>query len=276
VAASGGGGTPGGRRSIQALSSPTFLPGDGIATGAAGRSAGGQEPDRATPPLDVAVAQRCCGTPAGALAAPAPAPCSVGSEPFPQPQGPRDANSLSLAQRADALAARGDTGAQALCSALAVPANEDALYLKKNVEHLRSVKHHLAGQVQDLEARVRGLEQRTQQYKMLYEQAQRDAQCRGSGELEISSLHQQLTAVVMLKDALNSENMDLQRRLEAAQKSQNAESKQAACVICMDNLANIVCLPCKHLALCSYCQQDVADCPICRSALEDKMQIFTP
>lgn len=56
------------------------------------------------------------------------------------------------------------------------------------------------------------------------------------------------------------------------------ESKQGACVICMDKLANIVCLPCKHLALCTLCdaQQKVQLCPICRSAVQEKMPIFMP
>jgi len=157
--------------------------------------------------------------------------------------------------------------------------NEDALYLKKNNEHLRSMNRCLEGQIMDLEERNDKLEQRKEQYKALYEQAQADAQCRGSsGELEITNLHQQLSAIVILKDHLNSENMELQKRLEAAQKSQRAESRQAACVICMDNLANVVCLPCKHLAICAYCglSKDVVDCPICRTHIQEKMQIYIP
>ena len=37
---------------------------------------------------------------------------------------------------------------------------------------------------------------------------------------------------------------------------------QGQCVICMDNLANLVCLPCKHLAICSLCNA-IAECPMC-------------
>jgi len=157
-------------------------------------------------------------------------------------------------------------------------AGEDVAYLKRNMEHLCSEKRRLEGQVQDLEARVRGLEQRKQQYKMLYEQARNDTQCMGTGELEMMSLHQQLNAVLMLKEVLNTENMELRTRLEAAQKTQGAESRQATCVICMDNLANVVCLPCKHLAVCAYCglEREVSDCPICRTHIKEQMQIYTP
>jgi hypothetical protein len=72
--------------------------------------------------------------------------------------------------------------------------------------------------------------------------------------------------------------MQLRDQLDTALRRQCEESKQAMCVICLDHLSNIVCLPCKHLALCSYCarQPEVTDCPICRQKLEDKLQIYTP
>lgn len=147
----------------------------------------------------------------------------------------------------------------------------EVVYLRKNVEHLRFAKRRLEEKVQELESRCGELEQRKQQYKLLYEQAlQHQA---GGGGMEISSLHQQLSAISLLKDALNQENMDLARRLEAVEK----RPSQAQCVICMDNLANIVCMPCKHLAMCSFCGlADFCECPICRSAVTDVMQIFTP
>jgi len=159
-----------------------------------------------------------------------------------------------------------------------VLASEENAYLRRNVEHLRNAKHRLEEKVQDLDARARALEQRKQQYKMLYEEALRGAQNLGMGEMEMSSLHQQLGAVSLLKDALNEENIELQRKLEEADRNKGDGSKQATCVICMDNLANLVCLPCKHLAICSLCgvQADLAECPICRAAVKEKMQIFTP
>jgi len=156
--------------------------------------------------------------------------------------------------------------------------DEEAEYLRRNVEHLRSQKHRLEDRVQSLEARVQGLEKTKNQYKMLYEQAQKEAKCRSGGEQELFCLHEQLQAVTYLKDALNNENLELLQRLERSQHARGEESKQGACVICMDNLANTVCLPCKHLALCSYCdqQQCIKKCPICRSAVDQKMQIYMP
>eukprot|EP00931_Biecheleriopsis_adriatica_P038058 TRINITY_DN21828_c0_g1_i2.p1 TRINITY_DN21828_c0_g1~~TRINITY_DN21828_c0_g1_i2.p1 ORF type:complete len:372 (-),score=67.86 TRINITY_DN21828_c0_g1_i2:85-1200(-) len=157
---------------------------------------------------------------------------------------------------------------------------EENTYLRRNVEHLRNAKRQLEQKNKDLEARCQALEQRKQQYKMLYEQALKSAQSLTGGSMEINSLHQQLSAMSLLKDALNQEIMELHRRLEecASSNQDEAGSKQATCVICMDNLANLVCLPCKHLAICAYCgkQADLSECPICRSPVTEKMQIFTP
>jgi len=159
------------------------------------------------------------------------------------------------------------------------PGNSDeSLYLKKNIEHLRLSKRQLEGQVESLEDRVLFLEQQNQQYKSLYEQSKSSLMSGDSGGMELSNLQQQLCAVQLLKDALNAENLELQQKLKAIQNAGKNEVKQNACVICMDNLANVVCLPCKHLSLCSFCcrQNEVTSCPICRSEISDKIQIFIP
>lgn len=151
----------------------------------------------------------------------------------------------------------------------------EVIYLRKNVEHLRFAKRRLEEKVQELEFRCDALEQRKQQYKLLYEQALRDQA--GGGGLEISSLHQQLSAISLLKDALNQENMELSRRLEEVEKHPREAVVSQVCVICMENLANLVVMPCKHLAICSFCGLgDLVECPICRTKVADVMQIFTP
>eukprot|EP00930_Biecheleria_cincta_P031272 TRINITY_DN2170_c2_g1_i1.p1 TRINITY_DN2170_c2_g1~~TRINITY_DN2170_c2_g1_i1.p1 ORF type:complete len:546 (+),score=117.72 TRINITY_DN2170_c2_g1_i1:148-1638(+) len=155
-------------------------------------------------------------------------------------------------------------------------------YLRQNNEHLIGDKRKLEKRVVDLEKRCLDLENRKKQYKQLYEQVINERQSMTGGNMEITNLHQQLSAISLLKDALNQENLDLNRRLEEAERAKGQEeaerSKQATCVICMDNLANIVCIPCKHLAICIDCgrQAELAECPICRSRVEQKMQIFTP
>lgn len=152
--------------------------------------------------------------------------------------------------------------------------NQDE-YLRKNIEHLRNTKHKQERRISNLQKQVGGLHEQVTHYKSLYESSLVAAEGTGSDSLEISNLHQQLSAVQLVKNALNKENIDLHEQLQSAQK----ESKSApTCVICMDNLVNMVCLPCRHLALCTFCGQQgsIESCPICRSHIEDRMQIFMP
>jgi len=157
-------------------------------------------------------------------------------------------------------------------------AHENA-YLRKNIEHLRQTRHQLKRHVGGLQNRVRSLEVQLQHYKALSEQMQTSSVCPNTSEMEITSLRQQLSAVQLLSDALNKENLDLHQQLRDAKSAEGKDPKHScACVICLDNLANIVCLPCKHLGLCTFCAQKekVDICPICRSEIKDQMQIFMP
>lgn len=158
---------------------------------------------------------------------------------------------------------------------------EENNYLRRNVENLRNVKHDLQRKLRGLDATNQLLQGQVDHYKAAAEQAQRFAQGnRGTDGMEILNLQDQLSAVVLMKDALNKENLELQRRLEEEKnKSQaHASASSASCVVCMDNLANLVCLPCKHLALCIDCgsQENLRTCPICRADLIQKMQIYPP
>lgn len=154
--------------------------------------------------------------------------------------------------------------------------SEENVQLKKNVEFLRESKKGLERQVTEMRGAAGHLEKQVNRYKSLWEQ-ERGASNRSGGSLEISSLGAQLEAVMLIKDDLFNEVLDLRQKLQASQEAQNsASSGQAACVICMDRLVEIVCLPCKHLALCSYCASEVNDCPICRASVSDKLHVYTP
>lgn len=152
-------------------------------------------------------------------------------------------------------------------------------YLRRNVDHLRKVKHVLEGHIRGLETRNQWLEQQMEQHKALISQlhSQKEFQGTGGSDMELVNLQEQLEAVMMIKKALNTENLELQRRLEKAE-ARKEELQQGTCVVCLDNLANLVCLPCKHLAMCMDCGllDNLANCPICRVPVEDKMQIFCP
>lgn len=52
------------------------------------------------------------------------------------------------------------------------------------------------------------------------------------------------------------------------------------CVVCQDNLSNVVLLPCKHLKICNVCKLKLSGnsgqflCPYCRQAVEDSLVVF--
>lgn len=148
-------------------------------------------------------------------------------------------------------------------------------YLRKNLEDLCDVTQRQDSQIGDLNAEVRSLHLELAHYKCLQDVADSTPKARASSDgLEITNLQQQLSAVQLVKDTLNKEVMDLHDQLEAAKDSKPAPT----CVICLTNVVSIVCLPCRHLSLCGTCGQHgcVDNCPICRSRIEDRMQIFMP
>jgi len=158
---------------------------------------------------------------------------------------------------------------------------EDTEHFRKEVERLRKVKHAHSCHVLQLREQHRNLVTKLSHCKNLYELARRDFRGNGGIEadrLEVDNLHQKLDAVMLLKGMLFKDNMELQRELETLRRSAGEGVKLSACVICMDNLANVVCMPCKHLVLCAHCsqQENVHDCPICRTHVQEKMQIYTP
>lgn len=131
----------------------------------------------------------------------------------------------------------------------------------------------------------RSLEIERDKYKTLYgsllsvyEQSRRETQAGENLESEVVALRLQLQEIYGAKDALEGHLAALVRRPPTSQAMGGTDSKVAGCVVCLDNAANLVCLPCKHLALCSGCggRTSVDECPICRCKLDDLMEVFLP
>lgn len=132
----------------------------------------------------------------------------------------------------------------------------------------------------------RSLEMDRDRYKTLYsslltvyEQSRSEAQVGEDLRSEVVALRLQLQEVNCAKEAVEGHMATLLRRpLPGARTMGGPDSKVAGCVVCLDSAANLVCLPCKHLALCSGCslRTDVSTCPICRCLIDDRMEIFLP
>ena len=48
------------------------------------------------------------------------------------------------------------------------------------------------------------------------------------------------------------------------------------CKVCLDGVANVFTLPCKHMAMCERCSELLRDdrCPICRTTIASKFNVF--
>ena len=68
----------------------------------------------------------------------------------------------------------------------------------------------------------------------------------------------------------------LEKRLES-------ERDKRLCVVCVDDLKNVLVLPCRHMCLCINCAHEIANqrtrarrvCPLCRARIETVMNVFT-
>uniref|UniRef100_A0A1B0D9J5 Uncharacterized protein n=1 Tax=Phlebotomus papatasi TaxID=29031 RepID=A0A1B0D9J5_PHLPP len=67
---------------------------------------------------------------------------------------------------------------------------------------------------------------------------------------------------------------------EGAAKTENSGSEfqeaTAECVICMDEKVGIIFIPCGHLCVCSGCHQSVANCPMCRATIDQRIRVIQP
>ena len=83
----------------------------------------------------------------------------------------------------------------------------------------------------------------------------------------------QLSEVLIRESrALYAEKASLEKRLE---EERAAAAAPPACSICMDNVRGLVCFwPCGHASVCAGCDNAVNQCPVCRSDIRQRAQLF--
>jgi hypothetical protein len=98
---------------------------------------------------------------------------------------------------------------------------------------------------------------------------------------EIERRSCELAALRRYNDGLQREFMRCQeakRVLEAEVEAMNVQNEETpTCVICLDEEASHVMVPCGHLALCAdCCSLPLSACPVCMQSCEHKMRLFKP
>uniref|UniRef100_A0A182SCC4 RING-type domain-containing protein n=1 Tax=Anopheles maculatus TaxID=74869 RepID=A0A182SCC4_9DIPT len=55
-----------------------------------------------------------------------------------------------------------------------------------------------------------------------------------------------------------------------------AVTQYAECVVCMEQLVQVIFIPCGHMCCCSGCHTEINDCPMCRAYIERKIKVIQP
>ncbi|XP_035906534.1 E3 ubiquitin-protein ligase LRSAM1-like isoform X1 [Anopheles stephensi] len=55
-----------------------------------------------------------------------------------------------------------------------------------------------------------------------------------------------------------------------------AVPQYAECVICMEQMVQVIFIPCGHMCCCSGCHTEIHDCPMCRAYIERKIKVIQP
>ncbi|KAF4712080.1 hypothetical protein FOZ62_012428 [Perkinsus olseni] len=87
---------------------------------------------------------------------------------------------------------------------------------------------------------------------------------------EISELESRVEALSEIKHELNFRV----RQLEAVEESGPRPEGSITCGCCLERPARTVVLPCRHLVLCYDCSRQLTTCPICRSAIRERLDVF--
>lgn len=149
-------------------------------------------------------------------------------------------------------------------------------HLRQCVEALRLGKRRLHAQQADFEGQLRSLEHQNEQYRTFCENPQAGGAAIGA---ELRSAQEALSATQMVTAALNARNLELQRRIEAVTSAEEEVRQKDLCVVCLENLPNVVCLPCRHMCVCSFCsggEGGLPSCPMCRGVVAETLQVFMP
>jgi len=77
-----------------------------------------------------------------------------------------------------------------------------------------------------------------------------------------------------LRQISNYKDQRYLNRLVLLEKEKDQLKDQNTCVICAVNAPNVVILPCRHSSFCTGCISKLEKCPICRSTIANRIEIF--
>jgi hypothetical protein len=61
---------------------------------------------------------------------------------------------------------------------------------------------------------------------------------------------------------------------EKVQMEEDSQQAKGKCIVCLDKIANILYMPCRHLATCGSCKTMLEKCPVCRAICLSFIRIY--
>lgn len=86
-----------------------------------------------------------------------------------------------------------------------------------------------------------------------------------------------MRSIQSLVEEANTQADSLEQEVAQQREELEAMRQDGQCIVCMDEVATHVMVPCGHLALCQQCSGLTSSrCPLCRQPAERVIRVFRP
>jgi hypothetical protein len=164
--------------------------------------------------------------------------------------------------------------------------NQKILWTKQELKRITENEKKNESTISDFEKEINNLKQLLQSEKQAKEELEKQLQQKNDlirqlegCQLESLSLKELKRLEKKSRESSNLINKILLQRMSQELKKINRETE---CVVCMDAKADTICLPCKHLVMCSHCSERINKnvlekdrrCPTCRNFIKQQITVF--
>lgn len=192
-----------------------------------------------------------------------------------------DAHAEALEGRAVALEGRA-VAAEAEVARLQLEVVERRTRSKANLEKMYTARKERDAALAQLVTQAEEANARHAEQQMLVEAMLREAEearkaAAGAEDDNDALLALALPEVAQLEaKTLSSLARIAARRTSLAEQQESERQKRLDCAVCLVAPRNVAYVPCGHVACCSECAPKMAQCPLCKEQIRQRIPIFLP